>query len=165
MVSISSLFYTLDTPISAHLLVCQGYSPVLCVNEKLPCRLRTLSSQGGGSNAGPPSPTKPLQTPVTVPTANLVKKFKLAEFRYGKEELLQLFMESAELPTDMPPFPPISNVPSSSPLAFLPLSDEEQVRLQVVGVGVNLFGKHQTPSLCCILVGGHVWGCEQWDGV
>lgn len=88
------------------------------------CRLRTLSS--GSNNAGPPSPTKPVQTPVT-PTANLVKKFKLAEFRYGKEELLQLFVESAELPEDMPPLPPISHTHSSSPLAFMPLGEEEQV--------------------------------------
>ena len=88
-------------------------------------RLRTLSSQGGGSNAGPPSPTKPLQTPTT--PVNLTKKFKLAEFRYGKEELLQLFVESEELPEDMPPLPPISNVRPSGPLALQPLSEEEQV--------------------------------------
>jgi PERQ amino acid-rich with GYF domain-containing protein len=61
------------------------------------------------------------------PTANLVKKFKLAEFRYGKEELLQLFVDSAELPADMPPLPPISNVQSSSPLAFVPQGADEQV--------------------------------------
>lgn len=89
-------------------------------------RLRTLSSQGGGGNAGPPSPTKPLQTPTT-PTVYLAKKFKLAEFRYGKEELLQLFMDSPELPVDMPPVPPISIENSTSPLAFMPLSEEDQV--------------------------------------
>lgn len=94
-----------------------------------PHRLRTLSSQGGGTNAGPPSPTKPLHTPSTPTTTSLTKKFKLAEFRYGKEELLQLFVESSELPADMPPLPPIINAHSSAPLAFLPPTEEEQVKL------------------------------------
>ena len=89
-------------------------------------RLRTLSSQGGGSSAGVSSPTKQLQTPTT-PTAPLVKKFKLAEFRYGKEELLQLFVEKPDLPEDMPHLPPISIPKPSPPLAFVPLTDEEQV--------------------------------------
>ena len=118
-----------EIPINAHLFVCHCCHLHSWMFPSLTnlCRLRTLSSQGGGSNnAGPPSPTKPLQTPVT-PTANLVKKFKLAEFRYGKEELLQLFVDSAELPADMPPLPPISHDHSSSPLAFMPLGEEEQV--------------------------------------
>lgn len=89
-------------------------------------RLRTLSSQGGGSNAGPSSPNKPLQTPTT--PLSLVKKFKLAEHRYGKEELLQMFVETAELPPDMPLLHPICTEHPSPPLAFLPLSEEEQVR-------------------------------------
>lgn len=89
------------------------------------CRLRTLSSQGGST--GPPSPTKPLQTPST-PTANLAKKFKLAEFRYGKEELLQLYVESPELPANMASsVSHICKESPSGPLAFLPLSEEEQV--------------------------------------
>lgn len=87
------------------------------------CRLRTLSSQGG--TTGPASPTKPLQTPLT-PTTNLAKKFKLAEFRYGKEELLQLFMES-ELPPNMVAVAHICKEQPSAPLAFMPQSEEEQV--------------------------------------
>lgn len=86
------------------------------------CRLRTLSSQGGAT-----SPTKPLQTPTT-PTANLAKKFKLAEFRYGKEELLQLYVESPEMPQNMASVPPITKVRPSVPLAFMPQTEEEQVR-------------------------------------
>ena len=89
-------------------------------------RLRTLSSQGSGGSSGPLSPSKPHQTSMT-PTTTLAKKFKLAEFRYGKEELLQLFVDSPELPRDMPVLVPIINGQPSPPLAFLPLSEEEQV--------------------------------------
>ena len=92
-------------------------------------RLRTLSSQGTGSGVGPPSPNK---ATTTTPTTNLVKKFKLAEFRYGKEELLQLFVQDSELPTDMPLIPPICQTQTSLPLAFIPLSEEEQVSLEML---------------------------------
>ena len=85
-----------------------------------------MSSQGGGGNSGPMSPSKPLQN-ATTPTANLAKKFKLAEFRYGKEELLQLFVNNPERPADMPMVPPICVTQPSPPLAFVPLTDDEQV--------------------------------------
>ena len=89
------------------------------------CRLRTLSSQGSGTSVGPTSPSKP----VTTPTTNLVKKFKLAEFRYGKEELLQLMVENSEVPPDMPLLVPICRPQPSLPLAFVPPTEEEQVKL------------------------------------
>lgn len=148
----------MDTPLNAHLFVCCWCEYHLCcvlirMGSSPSCRLRTLSSQGGGNNTGPPSPTKPLQTPIT-PTANLVKKFKLAEFRYGKEELLQLFADSTELPADMPPLPPISNVYSSHPLALLPLTEDEQVCSNIscvsVATPISIQGCIKSPALISV---------------
>ncbi len=77
------------------------------------------------SIAGAPVPQK-LATPTT-PSASLGKKFTLAEYRYGREELLQLFSEELSLPTDMVDLPPVTRKQQLVPLAFMPLSSEEQV--------------------------------------
>ena len=51
----------------------------------------------------------------------------MAEHRYGKEELLQLFSEDRTKPEKMPMIPPITRTQALTPLAFMPLSEEEQV--------------------------------------
>ena len=95
-------------------------------------RLRTLSSgnssnSSGGANAVPPSPTKlPLSSSSTSASKKL--HFKMAEHRYGKEELLQLFCEDPTRPPDMPTLFPITRDNTHTPLAFMPLSEDEQVR-------------------------------------
>lgn len=90
-------------------------------------RVRSLSS---GTPAGPSSPTKLPST--TTPTA-LAKKFqfKLAEYRYGKEELLQLYTEDLPAPNDLPNIATVTRTEVVTPLAFIPLSEEEQVQLCV----------------------------------
>ena len=111
----------------------------LSLSLSLPCRLRTLSSGSGsssnntsgggggsgGTNAGPPSPTKlPLSSSSS---ASRKLHFKMAEHRYGKEELLQLFFEDPSRPPGMPKLFPITREKFGNPLAFMPLSEEEQV--------------------------------------
>ncbi len=110
-------------------------------------RLRTLSSGGsnsggvGGattpfSKGGTTTPQK-LTTPTT-PTASLGKRFPLAEHRYGREELLQLFGEDLAIPPDMVSLPPITRKQQLVPLAFMPLSSEEQVPAYPVKEGLSL---------------------------
>ena len=84
-------------------------------------------SPGKANTTNATPTTNVTTTSVTTPTTNLVKKFKLAEFRYGKEELLQLFTQDPKLPSDMPLLAPICLAQPSTPLAFIPLSEEEQV--------------------------------------
>ena len=112
--------------------------PSLPPSLSTPCRLRTLSSGNssstsgggggsGGTSAGPPSPTKlPLSSSSS--TASKKLHFKMAEHRYGKEELLQLFYEDPIRPPGMPTLFPITRDKSLTPLAFMPLSEDEQVR-------------------------------------
>ena len=57
----------------------------------------------------------------------------MAEHRYGKEELLQLFGEDPVRPSGMPKLFPITRENFATPLAFMPLSEEEQV-LQMGGI-------------------------------
>ena len=51
----------------------------------------------------------------------------MAEHRYGKEELLQLFCEDPDKPLRMPTISPITRSSAHTPLAFMPLSEDEQV--------------------------------------
>ncbi|EDO33168.1 predicted protein [Nematostella vectensis] len=72
--------------------------------------LRALSS-GNSVTSPPPSPGP---------------KFKLAEFRYGKEEMLALFMEELNKPVELEHFASVAKEKSSFPMAFLPPTEEEQ---------------------------------------
>ena len=57
----------------------------------------------------------------------MAKRFPLAEHRYGREELLQLFSDDTTLPSDMPNLAPVTRKQLLIPLSFMPLSEEEQV--------------------------------------
>ena len=128
-------------------------SPSLTLSS-LP-RLRTLSSGnssnssggGGGANAVPPSPTK---LPFSSSSTSASKKlhFKMAEHRYGKEELLQLFCEDPTRPPDMPTLFPITRDTTLTPLAFMPLSEDEQVRryCAVLHVCIDGLGQYSNTS-------------------
>ncbi|KAM4749439.1 GRB10-interacting GYF protein 1 [Rhinophrynus dorsalis] len=75
--------------------------------------LRALSS-GGSVASPPPSPAMP--------------KYKLAEYRYGREEMLALYVKENKVPEEMQDkeFAVILNEEPLQPLALLPLTEEEQ---------------------------------------
>lgn len=77
------------------------------------CRLRALS---GGD--GPEQQAKPVTT----------KRFKLAEFRYSKEDMLALVEENIKMPKELRDFGDvILQETQIQPLAFIPLSKDEEV--------------------------------------
>uniref|UniRef100_A0A674EEC8 GRB10 interacting GYF protein 1 n=1 Tax=Salmo trutta TaxID=8032 RepID=A0A674EEC8_SALTR len=75
--------------------------------------LRALSS-GGSVTSPPPSPAMP--------------KYKLAEYRYGREEMLALYIKENKAPEDMQDkeFAAILQDEPMQPLALEPLTEEEQ---------------------------------------
>ncbi|XP_038831617.1 GRB10-interacting GYF protein 1 [Salvelinus namaycush] len=75
--------------------------------------LRALSS-GGSVTSPPPSPAMP--------------KYKLAEYRYGREEMLALYIKENKAPEDMQDkeFASILQDEPMQPLALEPLTEEEQ---------------------------------------
>lgn len=98
---------------------------------------------GGGVEGGTPplkhsqsynsfvSPVKQLPSPgvfsgFSGATAS-TKKFPLAKHRYGKEELLQLFTDDVQRPSNLPDLIPLTRTQLLTPLSFMPLSEEEQV--------------------------------------
>ena len=85
----------------------------LSINTISSSRLRALS---GGDTAEAQS--KPAG----------MKRFKLAEFRYGREEMLALFVDNAKMPKELKDFGDIilQETPSE-PLSFIPLTEEEEV--------------------------------------
>lgn len=72
--------------------------------------LRALSS-GNSVTSPPPSPGP---------------KYKLAEHRYGKEEMLALFSEEVKIPEELEMFDSVCRSRPVLPLAFQPLTEEEQ---------------------------------------
>uniref|UniRef100_A0A673MX51 PERQ amino acid-rich with GYF domain-containing protein 1-like n=1 Tax=Sinocyclocheilus rhinocerous TaxID=307959 RepID=A0A673MX51_9TELE len=75
--------------------------------------LRALSS-GGSVSSPPASPAMP--------------KYKLAEYRYGREEMLALYVQDNKVPEEMQDkeFAAILQDEPQQPLALLPLTEEEQ---------------------------------------
>uniref|UniRef100_W5LL58 GRB10 interacting GYF protein 1 n=1 Tax=Astyanax mexicanus TaxID=7994 RepID=W5LL58_ASTMX len=75
--------------------------------------LRALS-RGGSITSSPPSPAMP--------------KSKLAEYRYGREEMLALYIKDNKVPEDMQDkeFAAILQEEPQQPLALVPLTEEEQ---------------------------------------
>ncbi|XP_058480118.1 GRB10-interacting GYF protein 1 isoform X2 [Solea solea] len=75
--------------------------------------LRALSS-GGSVTSPPPSPAMP--------------KYKLADYRYGREEMLALYIKDNNVPEDMQDkeFAAILQDEPLQPLALVPLTEEEQ---------------------------------------
>ncbi|KAK1153527.1 GRB10-interacting GYF protein 1-like [Acipenser oxyrinchus oxyrinchus] len=75
--------------------------------------LRALSS-GGSVTSPPPSPAMP--------------KYKLAEYRYGREEMLALYVKENKFPEEMQDkeFAAILQEEPLQPLALVPLTEEEQ---------------------------------------
>ena len=76
-------------------------------------RLRALSD-GNTVTSPPPSP-------------GFAAKYKIAEFRYGREEMLALHTSDTKMPDIMKEFPPIAAEKCLVPLAYIPPTDDEQV--------------------------------------
>ena len=61
------------------------------------------------------------------------KRFKLADFRYSKEDMLELFEENISIPIDLKEFGDvIMQETQNQPLSFIPLSKDEEVRVTLV---------------------------------
>lgn len=65
----------------------------------------------------------------TPPSSPGFGKFKLAEHRYGREEMLALFVPSCKVPEDLKQYPLIMVDKAQDPLAYIPLTEEEQVNV------------------------------------
>ena len=79
-------------------------------------RLRQLS---GGNSVGTPPPSP----------APGFGKYKLADYRYGREEMLALFTPSPKMPEELAEFSAVITEKGQEPLALLPLTEEEQVSI------------------------------------
>ncbi|XP_021110149.1 GRB10-interacting GYF protein 1 isoform X2 [Heterocephalus glaber] len=99
--------------------------------------LRALSS-GGSVASPPPSPAMP--------------KYKLADYRYGREEMLALYIKEDKVPEELQDkeFAAVLQEEPLQPLALEPLTEEEQrnFSLSVNSVAVlRLMGKGAAPPL------------------
>lgn len=77
-------------------------------------RLRALSD--GGPNVPAPTATSSIAPP----------KYKLAEYRYGREEMLALYDRDSKPPESLKEFAQIYVEKSQIPLAMIPMTEEEQ---------------------------------------
>jgi len=80
------------------------------------CRLRSLSDSDSSLSAG---------AAVTGSSAS-ERVYRLAEHRYGREELLALYKTSSSVSPDLHDSSVMTTKPLP-PLALVPISDEEQV--------------------------------------
>ena len=79
-------------------------------------RLRDLSDGGAGTSQ-PHSPT-------------VGTKFKLADYRYGREEMLSLWNINSPPPDQVRKHLPIFSKDIQKPITMMPLTEDEQVRLE-----------------------------------
>lgn len=85
----------------------------------IPFRLRALSHPNPGTN-----------NQNNQPLANFVgnpPKYKLADYRYGREEMLALFDKNSRMPDSIKDLTMIASEKCQLPLAFVTMSDDEQV--------------------------------------
>uniref|UniRef100_A0A671Z0A0 GRB10 interacting GYF protein 2 n=1 Tax=Sparus aurata TaxID=8175 RepID=A0A671Z0A0_SPAAU len=104
-------------------------SPFLCpfcfFNHPLSlCRLRALSG-GGGSGSGGGGSGCMVASP---PLSPALPKYKLADYRYGREEMLALYVKDNKIPIDLhdKEFLPILQEEPLPPLALVSFTEEEQ---------------------------------------
>uniref|UniRef100_A0AAR2LLR3 GRB10 interacting GYF protein 2 n=1 Tax=Pygocentrus nattereri TaxID=42514 RepID=A0AAR2LLR3_PYGNA len=78
--------------------------------------LRALSGGGGSSSVASP------------PLSPAMPKYKLADYRYGREEMLALYVKDNKIPIDLhdKEFLPILQEEPLLPLALVPFTEEEQ---------------------------------------
>ena len=87
-------------------------------------RMKNSSGANHSSGSVPRTPTTP-----TIPVSMSFRKFALAEFRYGKEDILALYAENFMLSSNILQSATLIKSEIVKPMAFLPFSDEEQVSL------------------------------------
>ncbi|CAJ1072284.1 GRB10-interacting GYF protein 2 isoform X1 [Xyrichtys novacula] len=85
--------------------------------------LRALSGGGGGSSGGGSSCAV-----ASPPLSPALPKYKLADYRYGREEMLALYVKDNKIPTDLhdKEFLPILQEEPLPPLALVSFTEEEQ---------------------------------------
>ncbi|XP_072297604.1 GRB10-interacting GYF protein 2 isoform X1 [Eucyclogobius newberryi] len=85
--------------------------------------LRALSGGGGGSSGGGSSNS--VSSP---PLSPALPKYKLADYRYGREEMLALYVKENKIPLDLhdKEFLPILQEEPLPPLALVSFTEEEQ---------------------------------------
>lgn len=78
-----------------------------------------IGGGGGGSSGGMASP----------PLSPALPKYKLADYRYGREEMLALYVKDNKIPIDLhdKEFLPILQEEPLPPLALVSFTEEEQV--------------------------------------
>uniref|UniRef100_A0AAQ6INZ0 GYF domain-containing protein n=1 Tax=Anabas testudineus TaxID=64144 RepID=A0AAQ6INZ0_ANATE len=83
--------------------------------------LRALSGGGGGSGGSSNAVVSP-------PLSPAMPKYKLAEYRYGREEMLALYVKDNKIPIDLhdKEFLPILQEEPLPPLALVSFTEEEQ---------------------------------------
>ena len=77
---------------------------------------------GGGTNVTSPPPSPAIGMPM----------YKLAEHRYGREEMLALCGMPRDVPDELKEVPAIVAETPLQPLAIVPLSEDEQVKTTTV---------------------------------
>uniref|UniRef100_A0A673CBQ1 GYF domain-containing protein n=1 Tax=Sphaeramia orbicularis TaxID=375764 RepID=A0A673CBQ1_9TELE len=84
--------------------------------------LRALSGGGGSSGGGSSS------TVASPPLSPALPKYKLADYRYGREEMLALYVKDNKIPIDLndKEFLPILQEEPLPPLALVSFTEEEQ---------------------------------------
>ncbi|XP_055084647.1 GRB10-interacting GYF protein 2 isoform X2 [Periophthalmus magnuspinnatus] len=85
--------------------------------------LRALSGGGGGSSGG--GSNNSVSSP---PLSPALPKYKLADYRYGREEMLALYIKDNKIPIDLhdKEFLPILQEEPLPPLALVSFTEEEQ---------------------------------------
>ena len=63
----------------------------------------------------------------TAPAPGPSSKFKMADYRYGREEMLSLFQPPYKAPAYIQQFSQIYVEESQTPMCFQPLSEDEEV--------------------------------------
>ncbi|MEQ2195982.1 GRB10-interacting GYF protein 2 [Xenoophorus captivus] len=84
--------------------------------------LRALSGGGGGSGGGSSNAV------TSPPLSPALPKYKLADYRYGREEMLALYVKDNKIPIDLhdKEFLPILQEEPLPPLALVSFTEEEQ---------------------------------------
>ncbi|XP_037131060.1 GRB10-interacting GYF protein 2 isoform X2 [Syngnathus acus] len=83
------------------------------------------SSGGGGGGGGGSSSSNAVSSP---PLSPVLPKYKLADYRYGREEMLALYVKDIKIPIDLhdKEFLPILQEEPFPPLALVSFTEEEQ---------------------------------------
>lgn len=88
----------------------------------------TSSGAGASSSAPAPSASAGSGGPGTLPfSSNPATRYKQAERRYGREEMLAHYQPTIDIPVELQEIPFIMCIKSQLPLALEPVSKDEQV--------------------------------------